>query len=615
MADIIKINNLSEVFAEYIKAKIRSDLPNTDLTENSPLLDVLIYPWATLAAQIGEFGTSVELRTNLSNVSNLSETDIDEIGDGNYFLPRALGARAFGSVTFNFDSISPIQDTVIPEGVKLKSSKGLFFTVTETIIIPPSAMYAKWDANGLVYSIDAAITADDVGTAYNVNAGDITEVVWPFSSYTVRVINNKSIEGGSNKESDEAYLSRIRSFYSSRTLETEKGYEQQILENFAGVKAIKVVGHKHPLMMRDLAESITIGGVTLENVHIGGKVDIYVAGTTNAIGSVIIPNKASNIVPLSKEANLIDAQSVAFTNASTSTPISEGDISVVPNSEGKLVYQINGGYTENQEIRATYRWSPDGSAAAVVNGTLTSDSFLMSPTKQTSPISSPFLSCVTLKNLRTGEVIETGGGHEGDYYGVFYEGNDPENEVTTVDPFLGTSGERSAVAIFDTSLSDWHGDPYEFSYSYASTIKQMGDFYNRQENRVITRDVIILKAKDVGVRIEFVVKLNSGAILTASVKNMLFNSVNKFFATKTLGATLEESDIIGHLYQDPDVMSTVDHIAVPFRVFSRAIGEETGPPLYPGDRSLRFGEVEFPILDSLDVYEGGDIPEGGGGER
>lgn len=355
MSEYAKINDLETTLVEYMKAKIKSNFPNTDITDNSPLMDMLIYPWSTLASQLTTFGTSIESRTNLKNVANLSDEDVDDIGEGNYFIERGLGSKAFGSCTFNFEAISGTQNTMIPEGLSMTTKAGLQFIVTETISLTPAEMYTKWDAPSLTYKVTVPVESVEAGLKYNVLPGDINVITKSFTDYVVTVVNNAAFTGGSDVESNASYLARIQSFYSSRTLETESGYKQQIMEAFPEVNDVAVAGYKDPLMMRDLADSVTIDGVTFNDIHVGGKVDIYVKGT-NVLTETFTFEAKSSLLPFAHLPADIDITTLELINTRTlETLVEDVDFLINPSS-----YPLHDGYG--------VAFSPDGVYMSVVHG-------------------------------------------------------------------------------------------------------------------------------------------------------------------------------------------------------------------------------------------------------
>lgn len=584
MSDFVKINDLGVAMAEYIKAKIKKDLPNTDLSSNSPLMDTLIYPWATLGAQLTTFGTSVELRTNLTNASNLSDEEVDAIGDGNYFMKRGEGSSALGTVTFSFESISDIQQTIIPEGLSVGTKEGLNFIVTNTTILTPAEMYTKWDGVDMVYKVSVACEAEKSGAAYNVTPGKITVINSAFTVYSVTVINNAAFKEGLDMETKESYLARIRAFYSSRTLETKSGYKQQILENFQEVKSVGVAGYGDELMTRDLADSMTMNGVTLTDFHIGGKVDLYIKGsdlTTETLSIVSKNKRFACVQPASK----IDQANIIVTNLRTSGVVNGFDINFSNVGLSLVLSILSSDHQNGDSFKVEYNYDANGDLTYESSA---SETYLVDENLEVRPIKSPFVSAISFVNKTRGDVYSIGDGSilESTY------------RLIIQDPvMLETSRE---VAVFKPLVNAINGDIIEFTYSYDETVKSISEFYGKEENRIVTRDVLIRKATEVYFFIEMRVKLLPGIVQSTSIENAIFNAISIFMSKQEMNTKIDESDIINEIYQNEDTATFIDYISVGLDTFYA--NTDPNAPFDPGINdgpSISLGPVEFPSLHTL----------------
>jgi len=124
-------------------------------------------------------------------LNNVQETVFD--------FARKTGTKAKVNVVFSRLVAGAQVD--IPEGTRLKTASGLRF-------ILDSATYI---GNGLTASASVPVTADEVGSNYNVGSGTITTIEDSISGVD-SVTNALAATGGVNVESDIAYKNRFQSY-------------------------------------------------------------------------------------------------------------------------------------------------------------------------------------------------------------------------------------------------------------------------------------------------------------------------------------------------------------------------------------------------------------------
>lgn len=127
----------------------------------------------------------------LTSIAFIDETSggyIDVMAEM-YGLSRKDGSYATGTVTFGGNA-----GATVAAGTAVQTSSGLIFTTDEAVTIGSDGVAT------------AAITANDVGTDYNVDAGDIKILV---NTASVTVTTASATTGGTDGETDTALLSRL----------------------------------------------------------------------------------------------------------------------------------------------------------------------------------------------------------------------------------------------------------------------------------------------------------------------------------------------------------------------------------------------------------------------
>ena len=171
---------------EDILASIKSriaDVSNLDTSEGS-YTDTVI---RAAAMEIASDYFDQEAMLPIAFVDETSGIYIDKRA-AEYGLTRKNGTRAVASVTF-----SGRDGASVPAGTAVQTREGLVF-LTDTAVMVASG------------SATAAVTAENTGSVYNVEAGAITTLQ---NSVGVVVQSSTAAIGGTDDETDEALVERL----------------------------------------------------------------------------------------------------------------------------------------------------------------------------------------------------------------------------------------------------------------------------------------------------------------------------------------------------------------------------------------------------------------------
>ena len=207
------------------------------------------------------------LQDNLST-QNLIDNAFDHLA-ARRGVTRLLGQRSKGEATF-YVTIRPANTRYMPLGTIVSGGGNRYRTISGARITSSGAGSIFNPGTGR-WSATAYVEAEEIGSAGNVAAGQITTIV--DGPRGVKVTNGSSLFGGKDAESNYALAVRADGVLSSVDTGTYRGYVQTATKT-AGVEQVNVVDGGHALMMRDM--DLTTGE------HWGGKVDVWVRGSNLA---------------------------------------------------------------------------------------------------------------------------------------------------------------------------------------------------------------------------------------------------------------------------------------------------------------------------------------------
>lgn len=253
---------------EFIQARLAENDVTLEARRGSAFYDLFIKPQQLMLEPLFDSmetifaSQSVKRVLDLDDPNSFSEDLVDDLA-GNVYISRAGGDFSRTTVRVYYDE--PV-DREFPAFSAEFSTGTLSFFNEQDILITKQQMALQ--QSGLLYYMDVPVRSQSEGTAYNVGADSITQFV--NDPLAVTVANAVEAVGGLDRETNAALLNRARSSIGVRDLETVKGINAILLENFPYLQQIQAVGMGDPEMMRDI----------VYNVHTGGATDIYLKTPT-----------------------------------------------------------------------------------------------------------------------------------------------------------------------------------------------------------------------------------------------------------------------------------------------------------------------------------------------
>lgn len=186
----------------------------------------------------------------------------------NFGVLRRAGQAAQGEVTF-YTTKRPAFTIAIAIGTVV-AANGVQFVTTRAASIDFSQLASFYDPISGRYKINVPVRATVPGSNGNVGVGQVRQVVSQIPG-GILVTNSAAMFGGTGTESNLELIERAQNRLASVDSGTAQGYAQTAADT-PGVIKTNVIAAGDAVMMRDLDSN---------QVHRGGKVDIWVQGDSN----------------------------------------------------------------------------------------------------------------------------------------------------------------------------------------------------------------------------------------------------------------------------------------------------------------------------------------------
>jgi hypothetical protein len=242
-----------EDVATFVIQRIQETHPNLAITELDALSDTLIDPMRVLFEAVAREIRLIKLRASIENVESLSDQEVDALMS-NFFESRRGGGFALGVVRAFFANPISISAT-IANPAATRSGIRFFPSVPQQI----TAEQMLLNVSGSEFYFDINYTAEQRGTEYNVEPGDIISVA-NFPTAT-RVSNLRRFRGGITREDSLAFVARVQESQSDRTLTVQRGIIAEVTNNFPEVRQIQIIGYRDPEMNRDIVRGGGMGAI------------------------------------------------------------------------------------------------------------------------------------------------------------------------------------------------------------------------------------------------------------------------------------------------------------------------------------------------------------------
>ena len=152
---LVDISSLDSMLRGYIVTTIKEYYPDMDTSENSVFDDLFIKPLIEVVKPFVDELSRLELKSNLKNLELLTDEEIDEIGENNYFISRRQGVQATTMLTLSFYNLNLLDSSFqikIPSGCTFETASGLQFQTQEMIILNKEDVQEKYNRTSIYIS-------------------------------------------------------------------------------------------------------------------------------------------------------------------------------------------------------------------------------------------------------------------------------------------------------------------------------------------------------------------------------------------------------------------------------------------------------------------------------
>jgi hypothetical protein len=307
--DEAQIAEQEEILASYLQARFPDQDFSPGTAVRNSAIRMSVYAFGILRAMIEQQILPRQSLLNLENASASEETDVlvDQIM-ANWFLTRKSGQYARGIAIVH---LSRRTDLTIPTTTQFTKGGQIFIINQEfNFTMAGAKLSTVLDEDGTIidYIARVPLIANDPGSAGEIAAG-IFDSWGQFSPYTTAVEAEAQFVFGYDPETSAEMIRRAPTAISERSLNTKKGIEATLLEEFTQVPEAVVIGASDPEMMRDL-RILQTG----DQIHVLNHVNIY-------IPFPVLPNQ---VIELEMGAEYSDPSD------DSDTPVAEQNILTLP---------------------------------------------------------------------------------------------------------------------------------------------------------------------------------------------------------------------------------------------------------------------------------------------
>lgn len=161
-------------------------------------------------------------------------------------------------------------------------------------------------------------------------------------------------------------------------------------------------------------------------------------------------------------------------------------------------------------------------------------------------------------------------------------------DKTSTNAYSNSTNDK--IKFKDGGLKPDIGTDFSVTYSYNGLVGEIQKFYDLDENRILSVDVMIKEALAVNLDVAFSVNYYSGnASRIAELETNIVNAITDYFNSQSLGSVITQSDIV---FAVRTAVPEIDNIVLPFTAFKRRTDAVNSD-------SITMGSNEYIEADSL----------------
>lgn len=260
--------------ADFLRTRLTEYDPKFDVRPGTGYESLFFKPMQFILQPFADEANTLETAQSFRRILQQDDPDafneeaVDALAS-NIFVDRVAGSNSGGTARVYY--VDPVDREWPASGAVFTGSNGKTYTNPAPFAILATQMSAQIEEGNYYYDIPVQCT--ESGTDGDLDAGGLVEIT--NDSEAVLVTNKLAFSGGTARETNTELITRARRSIGVRDLVTGKGANAILFENFASyLKEMQPIGFGDPEMMRDIQY----------NVHIGGKVDLFVKTASVQVG-------------------------------------------------------------------------------------------------------------------------------------------------------------------------------------------------------------------------------------------------------------------------------------------------------------------------------------------
>lgn len=232
------------------KQILEAKFPDLDLREGTALRDLVIRPGAMLFALMNKAGEYYFTQNTLSNIDNVTPTEVLDSILSNWFLTRNVGIRSVINARLYF---ARSKNITVSSSVYFSTDNVTKFFPSDSYSFPSEALVL--DSYSNEYYIDMDMIAEREGTSYNISSGSLL-YFQNFDPYFLRAEINYLKSESISTETNLEFIARSKTAISTRNLINVPSIDSNLTSEFNFITRLLTIGMGDPEMLRDIIRAM-----------------------------------------------------------------------------------------------------------------------------------------------------------------------------------------------------------------------------------------------------------------------------------------------------------------------------------------------------------------------
>lgn len=250
-------------FVNFIRKKY-SEFSEYSGRKGTVIDELIVRPVGKIMSNFYNLQVEHQNRNNIEQWENMTDDQLDFFGN-KFFLPRAQGTKAFGSIRIYTQYKENI---TITNNSRAVSETGLLYVFKNPGIISKNLFKESDNLGYSRYYIELMIEAEYQGNNYNQDPGGITSlrnVDFDFIS----VNNPEKIFNGNLRETNENYFNRLKYGINDRSMMNKRSVYALLPQSYPTIKSMYISSSRDKYMNRDLVQAVDLSEPKKEANYLG----------------------------------------------------------------------------------------------------------------------------------------------------------------------------------------------------------------------------------------------------------------------------------------------------------------------------------------------------------